>query len=51
MINNQVISGLLCVIANITHPESQKNAAQTLIVYIILIIIKNYNLIDFIMIN
>jgi hypothetical protein len=31
MINNQVISGLLCVIANITHPESQKNAAQTLI--------------------
>lgn len=31
MIDNQIISGLLCVIANISHPESQKNAAGTLI--------------------
>ncbi|ORX52517.1 ARM repeat-containing protein [Piromyces finnis] len=31
MIDNQIISGLLCVVANVTHPESQKNAANTLI--------------------
>lgn len=31
MIDNQIISGLLCVVANVEHPESQKNAASTLI--------------------
>jgi len=31
MIDKQVICGLLRVIANVTHPESQKNAAGTLI--------------------
>jgi len=34
MIDNQIISGLLCVVANVEHPESQKNAASTLIVNI-----------------
>jgi len=34
IIVNQAISGLLCVIANFSHPESQKNAAGTLIVFI-----------------
>jgi len=32
MIDYQIISGLLCVVANVSHPESQKNAAGTLIV-------------------
>jgi len=36
MIENHIISGLLCVVANVEHPESQKNATSTLIVNILI---------------